>query len=275
MRRLQSVLGAGLPAAFLVIGLAGPSAATPTPFFNATLTTILATLAPAVVGADTAVSTSVELSRSAGGAITKLTIPKSLFSTMAFVLPVTDPAAAPIMGVQVTEVNLTGMFAPATGVLAGLMPLKGVNKVCLFTTCPAPPPQNLTVPISVVGAGGNVTVGALVNITAIGAPWTAGTALIGTVSAKGFTATHPTTVTTIMGGMEAIDTKTPMGAKGTAIQLVTPIFVSTNIGASAVVPAFSILNLVVPSAPEPGVAAAYGVAIGTLLMLGRRRLRKR
>jgi len=275
MRRLQSVLGAGLPAAFLVIGLAGPSEATPTPFFNGALTTILATLPPVTTPANTGVSSTVGLSRNAGGAITKLTIPKSLFTTMAFILPVTDPGAAPIKGVQVTQANNTGMFAPSAGHLAGLMPLNGVNKVCLFAGCASQPVANLTVPISPVGSGGNVTVSSLVNITAIGAPWTAGTALVGTVSVKGFTATQPITVPTPMGGTEMINTMTPMGAKGTAIQLVTPIFVSTSIGASAVVPAFSLLNLMVPATPEPGVAAAYGVAIGTLLVLGRRRWRKR
>ena len=267
MRRLQSVFWAGLPAAFLVIGLAGPSEATPTPFFNGALTTILATLPPAVVAANTAVSTSVGLSRSAGGAITKLTIPKSLFTTMGFVLPVTDPAAAPIMGVQITQANQTGMFAPATGVLGGLMPLEGVNKVCLFSPCAAPPPANLTVPISVVGAGGLVTVSTLVDITAIGAPWTAGTALIGTVSVKGFTATHPTTVTTIMGMTQMIDTKTPMGAKGTAIQLVTPIFVSTNIPPSAVVPVFGVWTL--KFVPEPTTIALLGIGIAALAAAGR------
>jgi len=274
MRRLQSVLGAGLPAAFLVIGLAGTSEATPTPFFNGTLTTILATLPPVATPANTAVSSTVGLSRTAGGAISKLTVPVNLFTTMHFVLPVTDPGAAPIMGIQITQANNTGMFAATMGHLDGLMPLNGVNKVCLFAGCGAGPPANLTVPINVVGMGGNVTVSSLVNITAIGAPWTAGTALVGTVGVKGFTATKPT-VTTFMGMTEMVTTKTGMGGKGTAIQLVTPIFVSTNIGASAVVPAFSLLNLVVPATPEPGVAAAYGAAIGTLLLLGRRRLRKR
>ena len=257
MRRLQSVLWAGLPAAFLVIGLAGPSAAAVMPFNGAKLSIQLATLPPVVITADAAVvKSSIGVSRSVGGQVNGITgIPAGLFQTSMFVLPVTDPGAAPINGVQVTIMNAAANFASATGHLGGQMALLGLSKVCLFLTCAAPPPSNLSVPFDPAGAGGSATVSTLVSITAIGAPWTTGTASVGTVSIAGFKS-HTATST--------------ISSKG-AIRLVTPIFVSTNIGASAVVPAFGILDLT----PEPGIAAAYGVAIGTLLMLGRRRLRKR
>jgi hypothetical protein len=258
MRRLQSVLLAGLTAAILTIGLANPSAATPTPFYNATLSTKFPNLTPVVVSGATAV-TAVGVSRNAGGVITQLTVPKSLFQTQGFLLPVTDPAAAPIAGILVTESNATGMFTHASGKLAGPMPLVGVNKVCLFAPCTAGPPANLVVPIGVVGLGGAVTVSQQVNITALGAPWTVGTAAVGSVSITGF--------------VKATALPTSMHGPGTAIELVTPIFVSTNIGASAVVPVFSSLNLVVPS-PEPGIGAACGAAIAMLLVMGRRRMHK-
>lgn len=250
MRRLQSLLLAGSAAALLVTGFAHPSAATPTPFTSATLTTQFPGLPGVVLHAVTSIST-VGLTGSAGG-VNQLTLPATLFSTAHFVLDVTDPAAAPIAGLQLTEKNAAGTFTGVGANLGGKMPLVGVNKVCLFASCAAPPPANLVVPINVVGNAGAATVSTLVNITALGAPWTAGTAAVGTVKMTGFN--HFTS------------------ASKFDVKLVTPIFVSTNIGASAVVPIFSILEI--KNTPEPGIAVTCSVAIGTLLVMGRRRLRK-
>jgi len=56
-----------------------------------------------------------------------------------------------------------------------------------------------------------------------------------------------------------------------AVQLVTPIFVSTNIGASAIVPGFGILNL--HFVPEPGTLMLLGSGIAGLVAFGRSRVR--
>ena len=165
------------------------------------------------------------------------------------------------------------------------MPLAGVNKVCLFSACnnaTTPPPANLTVPVSVVGKGGSVFVATLVNLTAFGAPWTTGTAVIGSgmaaVMQRGFITKMMTVMIppTPMGMTTTMvpNTTQPGGQPGTAIRLVTPVFVSTNIGASAVVPVFSILDFVVAT-PEPEVAAGLAAVIGTLVVLGRSRLHRR
>jgi hypothetical protein len=55
------------------------------------------------------------------------------------------------------------------------------------------------------------------------------------------------------------------------VQLVTPIFISTNIGASAVLPGFAILNL--HFVPEPGTLMLLGSGIAGLVAFGRSRAR--
>ena len=254
MRRLQSVLLAGLFAASLSTVFADPSAATV--FASATLSTKLATLNPYTATAGAGIS-SVGVVRSAGGKITAITgVPSGLF-VLNTVIAITDPAAAPIAGLQITQSNKAGAFALAGGHIGGQMPMSGFNKVCLFSQCDnatTPPPANLVVPITVVGSGGSVSASTLVEITAIGAPWTTGTAAVGTVSIKGFAKNITNTAS----------------ASKVDIRLVTPIFISTNIGASAVVPAFSTLEFT----PEPGIALGFGAAITTLLALGRQRMRK-
>jgi len=188
--------------------------------------------------------------------LSSLALPASPFAGNAIVVPVTDPAAAPIQGIQATVHNAAGSFAG--GSLGGLMPLGGVAKVCLFSACPAPPPANVSVPISVVGAGGIAVAGMLVDVTVIGAPWTAGTAAVGTLTAMGFQ--HgPASLTS--------STASPSGA----VRLVTPIFVSTNIGASAVVPTFGVLDL--HFVPEPTTLLLLGSGVAGLVMLGRSRSR--
>jgi hypothetical protein len=196
-----------------------------------------------------------------GSNLASLTIPASVAKVTGNVVPVTDPGAFPIAGIQVTAANGPGNFN-ATGGMAGgfggVMALNGATKVCLFGPCSAAT-ANLTVPLSVVGRGATgtkpatVTVNGSVNLTIIGAPWTTGTAEIGTV----------TTMGTLM-----------VGASNVMSKLVTPIFISTNIGASAVVPGFGLANLNM-SVPEPGAAAVLAAAVAGLVGVGVSRRRTR
>ena len=90
------------------------------------------------------------------------------------------------------------------------------------------------------------------NVTVIGAPWTTGTAAVGTV--------------TVMGGVSPLSNT---GAPSGLVTLVTPIFISTNIPASAVVPGFGILTL--HFVPEPGTLLLLASGVAGLVAFGRSR----
>jgi hypothetical protein len=188
-----------------------------------------------------------------GTHLNSLALPASAFATANLIVPQTDPSAYPINGFQVTASNGAGFFSG--GSLGGVMSVLGVAKVCLFGSCPAAV-ANLSVPLSVVGAGGTATVDGAVAVTVVGAPWSTGTAFAGTLSAMGFA--H---------GPASLASSTAQ-VSGT-VRLVTPIFISTNIGASSVIPAFGFLTL--HFVPEPGTLLLFGGGIAALIGLGRRR----
>jgi hypothetical protein len=239
MRKLLGVIAAS----FLAIGVAGQAQAVNLGF-SGSFALQIATLAPVgITGSGTATVNA----SGPGGHIASLSLAGGTFATTGFVLPVTDPGAAPIKGVQVTVSNQPGVFAGAP--LGGLMGLSGSTKVCLFGPCSAAV-ANISVPLNVVGIGGAAFVTAAVNLTVVGAPWTTGTVAIGTLTAMG-------------GAAPASNT----GAASGTVSLVTPIFVSTNIGASAVVPVFGILNL--HFVPEPGTLVLLGSGIAGLVAFGR------
>jgi len=246
MRKLSYALAATL----LTFGLSGQAHATQFPF-TGDISIAISGLSPAQLpGAGTAT-----INGSAGGEhINTLDLPAGVFAISGFVLPVTDPGAAPIKGVQVTAANAAGAFNRNGGNLGGSMPINGTTKVCLFAACTAAV-ANISVPLNVAGAGGSAFVSAAVNLTVLGAPWTTGTAQIGTITQMGGAAPQSST------GM----------ASGT-VSLVTPVFVSTNIGASAVVPVFALLNM--HFVPEPGTLVLLGAGIAGLINYGRTRNRK-
>ena len=246
MRKLLSVLAAG----FLAMSVAGQAQAVTLPWVGS-FAIQLATLAPVVIpGA----GSSLVNGSGAGGHLNSFTVPASPFATAGFVLPVTDPVVFPIAGVQVTAHNANGNFG-----LGGAMPINGAAKICLFGTCGAAV-SNLSVPLTVVGQGGVALVTGAVNLTVIGAPWTTGTAAIGTAfTAMGF-----------VHGPASNGASSAANGSG-AVQLVTPIFVSTNIGASAIVPGFGILKL--HFVPEPGTLMLLGSGIAGLVAFGRSRVR--
>ena len=184
-----------------------------------------------------------------GSHINTLSLPASPFATVGVVIPISDPAAFPIKGFKLTAHNGAGAFGGAP--LGGVMPIAGVMKVCLFASCNAGPPANMIVPLTVVGAGGAATVATLVNITAIGAPWTTGTAAVGTLTINGFR--H---------GPASLTSST---ADFGEVQLVTPAFLSTNLGGS-VVPILGVLDVYVP---EPSTLLLLGSGVAGLLLLAR------
>jgi hypothetical protein len=249
MRKLLGVLAAGL-IAFGAVSQAHAAALG----FTGALAVQIATLDPvAIPGSGTAI-----VNGSSGpGHLTSLGIPSSPFAISGFVVPVSDPGVFPIAGVAVTAHNATGAFGGSGGFgFGGTMSINGAAKVCLYGACGSSTNiSNLTVPLSVVGVGGVTTVKGAVNLTVIGAPWTTGTAAIGTITA--------------MGGVSPLSNT---GAASGVVTLVTPIFISTNIGAFAVVPAFA--NLTLHFVPEPGTLVLLGSGIAGLVAFGRSRARK-
>ena len=256
MRKLLGVLVAGS----IAMGVAGTAHAATQPF-TGTIDIFLSTLLPVEL---TGTGVATVNGTNALGHLTALQLPQSPFSLTPFVLPVTDTGVFPIAGVQLTAHNAVGNFGAGGGGVGigngtvankfgGQMPINGFAKVCLFASCSAAV-SNLSVPLDVVGQGGSAQVVGAVNLTVIGAPWTTGTAAVGTITRMGSAAPASNT-----------------GATGGNLKLVTPIFISTNVGPSAVVPAFGVMTIAFT--PEPGTFAALGAAFLTLVAMGLSRRR--
>lgn len=255
--RLSTRLSALPPVvALAVLALATPAAAIVLPV-EARLTIEVGAVQPIVFdGAGVAT-----VNGSGGGAsIASLALGGGVVGGDPVLVPITDPGAMPISGLLGTVGNLPGTLATGGGALGGLVPLSGVLKVCLFGSgaCSAPM-ANLSVPLSAVGGGGAGWVEGPVHLTVFGAPWTTGTAAIGSITRMGFA----------MGPASASGSTAQSGGR---LQLVTPISVTTNIGASAIVPAFATLTLHFVPEPVTSVLLAGGVA--ALAAAGARRGRR-
>jgi len=253
----SSALSVAFGLAFLAAGVA--QAAPTSTLTQGQLSLSITALAPIVIDQLAPGMITASVSRGAGNSLTGVAFPDQIFSTAGFVLPVTDPSASPIKGVQATAANGAASFHATAGGFGGTMPLAGQNKVCLFGPCSAAV-ANISVPVNVVGIGGTTKVTAAVNLTVIGAPWTDGTVAIGTITKMGSVGANSAT-----GG----------GGVKNAVSLVTPVFVSTNIGASAIVPVFGVFDFTITTAtPEPTTLAALGASIVALMSVGVKR-RKR
>jgi hypothetical protein len=197
----------------------------------------------------------------ADGSSLAILVPEGAGMTTAQVVPILPSVAdtaRPIVGLQFTARNGHGSFADDTdGRLAGVMPLLGIAKVCLFQTCPTAI-ANVSVPLSPIGAGGTVTVLGAVNVTVAGAPWTTA----GTV-----TGMQPGGPLTAMGFRRGpAGNAASFAMPGGSLQLITPVFISTFIG---VTPAFA--TLAIEFVPEPATLALCAAGISLLAAEARRR----
>jgi hypothetical protein len=205
--------------------------------------------ATTVAGAGTAVVNGSD----GGGHLNTLALPASAFDATHVVQPVTDPIAYPVAGFQLTVANQAGTVMGGSGPI----PLAGTFKVCLFGPCSAAV-ANVGVPLAVMGAGGSTVVtNALANVTVWGAPWTTGTAAIGTFTQMGFA--H---------GPASLASSTA-AASGT-VRLVTPIFITTTAPGLTSFGAFGVLT--VHFVPEPTTLALLGGGLVLTAFAGRTRL---
>jgi hypothetical protein len=122
---------------------------------------------------------------------------------------------------------------------------------------------NLTVPLNIVGNTGATTAVAAgtLNVTVAGTGWTTGTMMINKV-----TTGDPAGNTVTNAGY---DNRTA-GGNG-VLQLISAFHITTN--AAGNLPGLATQTLTF-SAPEPGQILLVGAALGTLVMLARRRMQK-
>lgn len=259
--------GSGWRAGLCGLGLlgaiaAGPATAEPMPFAEARLVLVfgsLYALASPPIEAEPLAGVA-DVTRAGDGTLLGLGVAPSLFAASErFALDGVSllPGAE---SVDVSFANGTGAFArTGTGTnerFAGTMPLLGIHKVCLFFACDDPSSTPVSVPLDVVGVGGITSQFVWLRVAIAGETWSTGSV---TVDLDGGATSM------VSGGL------TPTSAGGTALQLVTPLMISTNaVGPDDedVPPVRGYARLSLLLVPEPGAAGALGAAIAALVAAG-------
>jgi hypothetical protein len=191
---------------------------------------------------------------SAGGHAGSLALSASVFAATAVHVPVTDPAVAPLEGVLLTAHNDAGAFTGGAGSLGGVLPVRGLARICLAHPCELGPPSNVSIPLS-IGLTSSRSTAFFMNLTVQGAPWTSGAISAYGLRASGY-AHGPASGTS--------STAAPSGV----VSLVTPILVSTNVGASPTLPIYARMTL--HFVPEPAPAGLLLAGCAALGLAGRR-----
>ncbi|MEE8476155.1 MAG: PEP-CTERM sorting domain-containing protein, partial [Myxococcota bacterium] len=199
------------------------------------------------------------------------------------IVPITDPAAAPVVSVRGTAALGTGILRPISGAAASaggltlnVLPIQGNFRICiLFMGCPS----SLPVPLTIngtrgAGIGGLITLGTFgkagIKFSIYGQPWTIKTAVVdniptdnggfSTVSAFGFAHGPASNISST-------------AAVSGVVQLVTATRVVSTLGTTLITPLIS--TLYIHLVPEPGTFLLFGSGVVALGIAGRRRLGKK
>ncbi len=203
--------------------------------------------------------------------------------TNATTIPITDPAAAPVVSLRATASLGTGTFSGISGgpplpPAGNVLPVRGLLRICLaLPGCSGYLPVPLTVNgLKGVGIGSRITVNTFaaggVKISLDASPWTLGVASVTGIP----TPSGGTSTVTAMGFVHgpASGTSTTASTAGSgAIRLVTPVRVTTTLGAPNDILAL-MGTLTVHFVPEPGLLLLMGSGIAGLAVIGRHRIRR-
>ncbi len=218
-----------------------------------------------------------------GGHLTTLQILTNTVSVTGAIVPITDPAGAPLISVRGTAALGMGVLRPISGATASgagltqdVLPVAGLFRVCPFPGCTKG--VSLPIPLTVggtrgVGIGGLITLGTFgggIKFSVYGQPWTVGTTLVtgiptdnggfSTMSAFGF-AHGPASATSSTAAVSGV------------VQLVTATRIVSSLSGTTVLPLLTTLTLSL--VPEPGTFVLFGSGVVALGIAGRSRLRKK
>jgi hypothetical protein len=256
------------------VSMAVPAQALRLEHFVGTLSVEFAGLPPLVVAGDGHAQLD-----AAGSPFVSLLVPESAYTgaTSAVLVDGTQFGESsqyfPIGEILLSVRNGAGVLMDG----AGVMPLRGLYRACLWGACSAPvfsglPTARVTVPFTRngtqgVGIGGSVFArgGDAGNVTVVGAPWT--TAPVTVPGPNGMTLMRAGSIETPNGGSNFAGA----AQHGGVVQMVTPIAVYLGSGNQIPTQYGGIATLRVTFTPEPGTAVLVAAGLIGLVELGRRR----